>query len=94
MNNSADLAARVGELEKCVLELEDLSLSAEEKRTYEKVCILIFGDEELGIPSMRDQVNEVYLAWDRAKWLLGIIGISSLGTIVTLILLLREVFGG
>ena len=94
MENPNDLKQRIVRLETNVESLQKTSLSKEEKKQFDTMSQLLFGDQNLGIKSMRDMVNEMYRNWDRAKWFLGVVGITSIGSLVGFILLIRELTGG
>jgi hypothetical protein len=48
----------------------------------ERLTLLVMGDEDLGVPPMRDILGELAIAYDRAKWAAGALGITNVGAII------------
>ena len=51
-----------------------------------EVNIILHGSEKLGVPALHKQVKELWIAYDRAKWALGGLGLTNLGFIIVWIL--------
>ncbi len=55
-------------------------------QTVSELNKIVHGDERLGIPPLRTQVREIYTFYDRARWALGVLGITNIGFIIAFLL--------
>ncbi len=43
-----------------------------------EINIILHGSKILGVPALHNQVREIWIAYDRAKWIIGGLGITNL----------------
>ena len=57
----------------------------------DRLDLLVMGNEGLGVPPMRETLGELALAYDRAKWGAGVLGITNIGAFIALVVALSKI---
>lgn len=47
-----------------------------------RLTLLVMGDEDLGVAPMRETLGEIAIAYDRAKWAAGALGVTNVGALI------------
>lgn len=90
-----ELELRLATIEKRLTEIEETLARdgyTEMKRKLEEIRVLVEGNPKLEVKSLRELVNEMYTTYDRLKWMVGVIGITTLSALIGLIATLVKLF--
>ncbi len=94
------LGVDFGELVETLKELNGL-VRGDRKKGTPGLKAIVHGSKELGVKPLRTEMDElrerqdeVLIIYGRARWLVGILGVTGLSGAVSLFIVLRQLLGG